>query len=162
MPKRSKRYEFFDKLEVNQDTYLEEMPEIGLITTGGLEDPRPSIKIKSGQVVEMDEKPLDEFDIIDHFIARYSIDLTIAEESMKMDSIEFAKMIVDINVPRSKIVKYAAGLILEFKFKSKRAIISEREESIKRLTRELNEAYEREEKLEKELDLWKEKYFAQR
>ena len=110
MPKRSKRYEFFERLEVNQDTYLDEMPGIGLITTGGLEDPRPSIKIKNGRIVEMDEKPIDEFDIIDHFIARYSIDLTIAETSMKIDSIEFAKMIVDINVPRSEIVKYAAGM----------------------------------------------------
>jgi propanediol dehydratase large subunit len=40
MPKRSKRYEFFDELEVNKDTYLDEMPEIGLLTTGGPQDPR--------------------------------------------------------------------------------------------------------------------------
>ncbi len=110
MPKRSKRYEFFDKLEVNKDTYLDEMPEIGLITTGGMGDPRPSIKIKAGQIIAMDEKAIDEFDIVDHFIARYSIDLTIAEEAMEIDSIDFARMIVDINVPRSKIIKYAAGM----------------------------------------------------
>ena len=110
MPKRSKRYEFFERLEVNKDTYLDEMPEIGLITTGGSEDPRPSLKIENGRIVEMDEKPVDEFDIIDHFIARYSIDLSIAEKSMNIDSTEFAKMIVDINVPRSEIVNYAAGM----------------------------------------------------
>ena len=85
MPKRSKRYEFFEKLEVNKDTYLDEMSEIGLITTGGMEDPRPSIRVKDGQVIEMDEKPLDEFDIVDHFIARYSIDVAVTEEAMEID-----------------------------------------------------------------------------
>lgn len=110
MPKRSKRYEFFDKLEVNKDTYLDEMPEIGLITTRGPKDPRPSLKIKDGKIVEMDEKPSDEFDIIDHFIARYAINLLVAEESMNLDSTIFAKMIVDINVPRAQIIKYASGM----------------------------------------------------
>ena len=67
MPKRSKRYEFFEGLEVNKDTYLDEMPEIGLLTTGGPEDPCPGIRIKDGRIVEMDEKPVEEFDLIDHF-----------------------------------------------------------------------------------------------
>ena len=110
MPKRSKRYEFFDELEVNKDTYLDEMPEIGLLTTGGPQDPRPSIRIKDGRIVEMDEKPVEQFDLIDHFIAGYSIDIAMAESAMATDSTEFAKMIVDINVPRSDIVKYAAGM----------------------------------------------------
>ena len=41
MPKRSKRYEFFEGLEVNKDTYLDEMPEIGLLTTEGAARPLP-------------------------------------------------------------------------------------------------------------------------
>ena len=102
MSKRSKRYEFFEKLEVNKDTYLDEMPEIGLITIGGMKDPRPSIKVENGQIIEMDEKAVSEFDIVDHFIARYSIDLSIAEKSMEIDSLEFARMIVDINVADCK------------------------------------------------------------
>ena len=110
MPKRSKRYEFFEGLEVNKDTYLQEMPEIGLITNGGPEDPIPSIAMRDGQVVEMDGKPLEDLDMIDHFIARYSIDMTVAEKAMQMDSTEFAKMIVDINVPRPKIIECAAGM----------------------------------------------------
>lgn len=110
MPKRSKRYQFFEKLEVNKDTYLKEMPEIGLVTTGGLNDPKPSIKIEDDQIVEMDEKHVDSFDLIDHFIARYSIDVDMAEHAMHIDSAEFAKMIVDINVPRSDIIKYSAGM----------------------------------------------------
>jgi propanediol dehydratase large subunit len=110
MAKRSKRYEFFETLEVNQDTYLPEMPEIGLLTTGGPEDPRPSIKIVNGRIVEMDGKPADQFDLIDRFIAKYSIDIEIAQESMAIDSLEFSRRIADINVPRSEIVKYAGGM----------------------------------------------------
>ncbi len=67
---RSKRYQFFEKLEVNKDTYLNEMPEIGLITTGAPKDPRPSIRVEDDRIVEMDEKSLDSFDLIDHFIAK--------------------------------------------------------------------------------------------
>ncbi len=48
MVKRSKRYEFFETLEVNKDTYLEELPEIGLLTINGPNDPKPSIKILAG------------------------------------------------------------------------------------------------------------------
>ena len=110
MPKRSKRYQFFDELEVNKDTYLDEMPEIGLITTGGPQDPCPSIRIEDDRIVEMDEKSLEEFDLIDHFIAKYSIDIAMAQSAMAIDSTEFAKMILDIHVARSDIVKYAAGM----------------------------------------------------
>jgi len=110
MPKRSKRYQFFEELEVNKDTYLDEMPEIGLITTGGPQDPCPSIRIEDDRIVEMDEKSLEEFDLIDHFIAKYSIDIAMAQSAMAIDSIEFAKMILDIHVARSDIVKYAAGM----------------------------------------------------
>jgi len=110
MKKRSKRYEFFETLEVNKDTFLHEIPEIGLLTTQSPSDPRPSLKIVDGRVVEMDGKPLEDFDLIDRFIADYSLDLEIAEEAMALGSLEFARRIVDINVPRSEIVKYAGGM----------------------------------------------------
>ena len=110
MRKKSKRYAFFETLEVNKDTFLHEMPEIGLLTTGGPEDPKPSIKVIDGEVMEMDGKPVAEFDLIDQFIARYAIDFDIAEEAMAIDSLEFARWIIDINVPRSEIVKFTGGM----------------------------------------------------
>lgn len=110
MVKRSKRYEFFETLEVNKDTYLEELPEIGLLTLNGPNDPQPSIKIDAGRVVQMDGKSIEEFDLIDKFIAQYAIDIEIAEESMALDSLEFARRIIDINVPRSEIVRTAKGM----------------------------------------------------
>ena len=110
MAKRSKRYQFFEELEVNKDTFLDEMPEIGLVTTGGPQDPRPTIRIEEGRIIEMDQKAIEDFDLIDHFIARYSIDIDMAPLAMAIDSTEFAKMIIDINVPRPDIVKYAGGM----------------------------------------------------
>ncbi len=67
-------------------------------------DPKPSIKIENGKVVEMDSKKLADFDLIDHFIAKYGVDLSRAEEVMQMDSVKLANMLCDPNVPREKIV----------------------------------------------------------
>jgi propanediol dehydratase large subunit len=110
MPRRTKRYAYLDKLEVNKDTYLEEMPEIGLITAGSFKDPKPGILIVDEQIEEMDGKSIVDFDLIDLFIAKYAIDLKIADQAMAIDSLEFARMITDINIPRAEIIKFAAGM----------------------------------------------------
>lgn len=107
---RSKRFEFFDTLDVAKDTYLKENPALGVIAMNSPLDPKPSLKIIEGVIMEMDGKKRDDFDMIDTFIANYSIDQTIAEEAMMMDSREFARKLVDINVPRSEIVKYTVGM----------------------------------------------------
>ena len=57
-------------------------------------DPTPSIKIVNGEVVEMDGKTKDEFDMLDAFIARYAINLDFAEEAMATDSLEIARMLL--------------------------------------------------------------------
>ncbi|MCF8069555.1 MAG: propanediol/glycerol family dehydratase large subunit [Desulfobacterales bacterium] len=110
MSKRSKRYEYYETLEVNKDTFIHEIPEIGLKTMSGPDDPKPSIRIVDGRIVEMDNKPDQEFDLIDKFIAKYAIDPDMAEEAMAVDSLEFARKIIDINVPRSEIVRFTAGM----------------------------------------------------
>ena len=110
MARKTKRYEYFDSLEVNKESFLREDPSIGLITMNSPNDPKPSIKIEDGRIVEMDGVKEEDFDVIDKFIAKYSIDLSIAEEAMAIDSMEFARRLVDINVPRAEIVKYAGGM----------------------------------------------------
>ena len=67
--KRSKRFEVLEKRPVHQDGFVQEWPEVGLIAVSGPNDPKPSIKIEKGRVVEMDGKPRSEFDMIDQFIA---------------------------------------------------------------------------------------------
>ncbi|EDN9191711.1 propanediol/glycerol family dehydratase large subunit [Listeria monocytogenes] len=101
---KSKRFEELAKRPVNQDGFVKEWIEEGLIAMESPNDPKPSIKIENGKVVEMDSKKLADFDLIDHFIAKYGVDLSRAEEVMQMDSVKFANMLCDPNVPREKIV----------------------------------------------------------
>lgn len=101
---KSKRFEELAKRPVNQDGFVKEWIEEGLIAMESPNDPKPSIKIENGKVVEMDSKKLDDFDLIDHFIAKYGVDLSRAEEVMQMDSVKLANMLCDPNVPREKIV----------------------------------------------------------
>ena len=43
-----------------------------------------------------------EFDMIDLFIARYHIDPEVAPEAMAIPAAEIARMLVDMNVPRTR------------------------------------------------------------
>ncbi|EAE6797164.1 propanediol/glycerol family dehydratase large subunit [Listeria monocytogenes] len=101
---KSKRFEELAKRPVNQDGFVKEWIEEGLIAMESPNDPKPSIKIENGKVVEMDSKKLADFDLIDHFIAKYGVDLSRAEEVMQMDSVKLANMLCVPNVPREKIV----------------------------------------------------------
>ncbi len=107
---RSKRFEALEQRPVNQDGFVAEWPEVGLIAMNGPNDPKPSIKIENGLVVELDGKTRDEFDFIDSFIADYAINLEKAEEAMAIDSVQFARMLVDINVPREKIIPLTTAI----------------------------------------------------
>jgi len=108
--KRSKRFEALAQRPVNQDGFVEEWSEVGLIAMGSPNDPIPSIKIVNGKVVELDSKSRDQFDMIDQFIADHAINLELAEKVMAMDSVELARMLVDVNVPRSEIIKLTTSM----------------------------------------------------
>ena len=70
---RSKRFEVLDARPVNQDGFVAEWPEVGLIAMDGPNDPKPSITIENGVVVELDGKRRADFDMLDTFIATYGI-----------------------------------------------------------------------------------------
>lgn len=108
--KTTKRKQQYDQALVNQDVLSQEAPEIGLVALEGPNDPRPSIKVAGGQIVEMDGKTREEFDFIDEFIVKYGINPQEAERSMALDSAEIAKMLVDIHVSRRELLKIASGL----------------------------------------------------
>jgi len=103
--KKSKRFESLEKRPINLDGFSEEWMEVGLITMESPQDPTPSIRIKDGKIVEMDGKKREDFDSLDRFIADYGITISNAEKSMAIDSLEIARMLVDINVPREKIIE---------------------------------------------------------
>ena len=108
--KRSKRFETLAERPVNKDGFIEEWPERGFVAMHSPYDPKPSIKIQNGKVMELDGVPREKFDFIDQFIADYVIRPDRAEKSMAMDSLEIARKIVDINVPRKEILKICSGI----------------------------------------------------
>ena len=107
---RSKRFEVLSERAVNKDGFIGEWKEEGLIAMDSPLDPKPSLLIKDGKIVELDGKKREEFDTIDLFIADYAIDLRYAEEAMKLSTLEIAKKLVDINVKKEDILKITTGI----------------------------------------------------
>ena len=70
---KSKRFEVLGNRPVNKDGYVKEWPEVGLIAMNSPLDPKPSIVIENGKVVELDGKKRANFDLLDYFIADYGI-----------------------------------------------------------------------------------------
>lgn len=107
---RSKRIEALDKRPVNMDGFMDEWPEMGFTAMRSPYDPKPSVKVENGKIVELDGKKRDEFDFIDQFIADYAINLEITEKSMSVSSLEIARMMVDIHVSRKDILELVSGI----------------------------------------------------
>lgn len=107
---KSKRFEALAARPVNQDGFVKEWPEVGLIAMNNPGDPVPSLVVQGGKVVELDGKARADFDMLDIFIADYAIRLDKAQEYMAMDSLEIARMLCDINVPRAKVVDVTTSI----------------------------------------------------
>ena len=107
---RSKRFEVLGARPVNKDGYVKEWPEVGLIAMNSPLDPKPSVKVENGKIVELDGKKRENFDLLDYFIADYGIIAENAEKVMAMDSTEIARKLVDINVSRDEILKITLSL----------------------------------------------------
>ena len=107
---KSKRFEVLANRPVNQDGFIGEWPEVGLVAMNGPNDPVPSLKIVNGKIMEMDGKQRADFDFIDSFIADHAINLDFAEEAMKMDSVKLANMLCDPNCSRDTVVKYTTAI----------------------------------------------------
>lgn len=108
--KRSKRIEVLDKRPVNLDGYINEWPEMGFVAMSSPYDPKPSVKVQCGKIVELDGKKREDFDFIDQFIADYAININRAERSMRVPSLDIARMIVDINVSRKEVLELVTGI----------------------------------------------------
>jgi propanediol dehydratase large subunit len=105
----SRRFQLLAQRDVNRETFVEPWPEAGLIVADSPADPQPSLRLEAGQVTELDGRPRAEFDILDTFIADHGLDLAVAESAMAAPSLDLARMLVDIHVPRAEILRLAAG-----------------------------------------------------
>ena len=105
----SRRFQLLEQREINRETFVEPWPEAGLIVADSPADPQPSLRVDGGLVVELDGRPRLEFDILDYFIADHGLDLASAEVAMATPSIDIARKLVDINIPRAEILRLASG-----------------------------------------------------
>lgn len=106
---RSRRFAILDQRDINRETFVEPWPEAGLVVTDSPYDPRPGLRVEGGRVVELDGKARADFDSLDTFIADHALDLAVAVEAMALPSLELARMLADINVPRERVSELAAG-----------------------------------------------------
>lgn len=108
--KHQKRFEELEKRPIHQDTFVKEWPEEGFVAMMGPNDPKPSVKVENGKIVEMDGKKREDFDLIDLYIAKYGINIDNVEKVMNMDSTKIARMLVDPNVSRESIIEITSAL----------------------------------------------------
>jgi propanediol dehydratase large subunit len=95
---------------IHNDTFIHPWPEAGLVLFNSPYDPPASLRIENGRIVELDGKCEREFDALDRFIARHSIDCEAAPQAMAFEPRELARMLTDINVPRARLVRLCGGL----------------------------------------------------
>ncbi len=108
--KRSKRFEVLDQRPVNKDGFINEWPEMGFVAMKSPYDPKPSVRVENGRIVELDGKQREDFDFLDTFIADYAINIERTEESMKIPAVDIARMIVDIHVSRKEVLDVISGI----------------------------------------------------
>ena len=104
------RMRVLDAKPVNLDGFSAANPDLGLVAMHSPFDPVPSLVIRDGAVVELDGRTVADFDVIDEFIARYGLDLAVAEEAMALEDRDLARMAADFNVPRAEVVRLVGGI----------------------------------------------------
>jgi len=107
---RSRRFESRERRELHREQLVSPLPELGLVASGGPNDPEPELVVEGGVVTRMDGRAAADFDVIDRFVVAHGLDLEVAAEAMALEDGELARMLVDIGVPRAELVRLARGL----------------------------------------------------
>ncbi|AZO34660.1 propanediol/glycerol family dehydratase large subunit [Mesorhizobium sp. M2A.F.Ca.ET.037.01.1.1] len=107
---RWKRFADWDERPLRLDKFAAEDPANGFSAFSSPADPKPGIGINGGRVVSLDGVLEHDYDMIDRFIARHHIDPEVAPEAMALESATIARWLVDMNVPREKLVRLAHGM----------------------------------------------------
>ena len=109
MSPRSRRFVERERRELRREVLITPHPDLGLVAMNGPNDPEPGLKIEQGRVVWLDGRSEEEFDAIDHFIARHGLDLEGAAGAMALADAELARRLVDLDVPRRSSSGLHAG-----------------------------------------------------
>ena len=79
-PRRSERFVAREARELRKEVLVSPWPELGLVALDGPDDPDPELAFEDGRVVRIDGRGIDQFDLIDHFLARHGFDPEAAEQ----------------------------------------------------------------------------------
>jgi propanediol dehydratase large subunit len=109
-PRRSRRFVERERRELRRELLITPYPQLGLVAMNGPNDPEPGLRLDQGRVIFLDGRGENDFDTLDHFIARHGLDLDVVEEAMGIDDVELARRLVDVDVPREELVRLARGL----------------------------------------------------
>ena len=99
-----------EQRELRREVLIEPLAELGLVAMNGPNDPEPSLVIEDGRVVELDGRREQDWDALDHFVARYGLDLDVAAEAAELEDVEIARRLVDVDAARSELVRLSRGL----------------------------------------------------
>src|SRR2546423_4101783 len=89
--RRSRRFVERERRELRRELLITPHAELGLVAMNGPNDPEPGLRAEHGRVVFLDGRTEDEFDALDHFIARHGIDADVAVDAMALDETELAR-----------------------------------------------------------------------
>src|SRR4029078_312330 len=63
-----------------------------------------------GEIVEIDGRSREAWDALDHFIARFGLDVEVAREGAELADATIARRLVDVDVSRAELVRLSRGL----------------------------------------------------
>jgi propanediol dehydratase large subunit len=110
LPDGSARFQARAERGLRREVLIEPLAELGLVAFDGPNDPAPSLVLDGDRVVELDGRAEAEWDVLDHFVARYGIDAPAARDAAAVDDADIARRLVDVAVPRHELVRLAGGL----------------------------------------------------
>ena len=100
----SRRFSSRATRDLSLEQLVSPLPELGLVAANGPNDPEPELVVVDGEVVRMDGRDASEFDVIDRFVVAHGLDLAVAKEAMALEDLAIARMLVDVDIPRSELV----------------------------------------------------------
>jgi propanediol dehydratase large subunit len=106
----SRRFASRAERDLHLEQLVSPLPELGLVAANGENDPDPELVVEDGVVVRMDGRAAVAFDVVDRFVVAHGLDLDIATEAMALDDLALARKLVDVDVPRSELVRLSRGL----------------------------------------------------
>jgi propanediol dehydratase large subunit len=110
VPRRSERFVVREARPLRKEVLISPWAELGLVAFDSPYDPEPGLVVDDGRVVGIDGRGLEEFDVIDHFLASHGLDLDAAAEAAELTDAEIAHRLVDVDVPRAELVRLSRGL----------------------------------------------------